>query len=318
MKEVFLAPLAGITDWPFRQLCFEQGCDAAYTEMVSAVGYVFAPHAAATEHLLFRSEKDRKLIVQLFGKEPQRFEHTVHALSETGLYDGIDINMGCPVHKVAASGEGSGLLRTPELAKEIMSTAVKASKVPVSVKIRLGWKADQKNYLDICKMAEDCGVSRIAIHGRTRDQMYSGQADWDCIYEAAEAVTIPVFGNGDIFTAEDAIRRMNDGPVAGILVARGALGNPWIFGQIRDLASGREIRMPSLQDRMQTAILHLDLQLSWKPERVAVSEMRKHVSWYLHGVRGAASIRNRVNHMESQAEVRQLLEEIAEHGEESW
>lgn len=318
MKEIRLAPLAGITDWPFRQLCFEQGCDCAYTEMVSATGYVFAPHAAATEHLLFRSKQDRKLIVQLFGKEPERFAHSVLRLSETGIYDGIDINMGCPVHKVAASGEGCGLMRTPDLAKTIMLETVKASKVPVSVKMRLGWNADRKNYLELCRIAEDCGVSSVTIHGRTREQMYSGQADWDSIYEAAAQLSIPVFGNGDIFTAEDAVRRMQDGPVAGVLIARGALGNPWIFGQIKDLLAGNTIRRPSLQERMKTALMHLDLQLSWKPERVAVSEMRKHISWYLHGVRGAASIRNQVNRMDSQTEVRQLLEEIAAHGEETW
>ncbi len=318
MKKFCLAPLAGITDWPFRQLCFEQECDSAYTEMVSATGYVFAPMAAATQRLLQRSEHDRRLIVQLFGKVPDQFEHTVRALCAAGIYDGIDINMGCPVHKVAGSGEGSGLMRTPDLARQIMTAAVRASSLPVSVKMRLGWKSDQMNYLDFCKMAEDCGISSITIHGRTREQMYSGEADWEKIYEGAQSVSIPVYGNGDIFSAECALKRVHDGPVAGVLIARGALGNPWIFGQIKDLLAGREMRKPSLQERMMTAMRHLDLQLSWKPERVAVSEMRKHISWYLHGVRGAASIRDRVNRMESQMEVRQLLEEIAAHGEESW
>ena len=318
MKEFCLAPLAGITDWPFRKLCFEQECDGAYTEMVSATGYVFAPQAGATQRLLYRSEYDQKLVVQLFGKEPDQFAHTIHALCETGRYDGIDINMGCPVHKVAGGGEGSGLMRTPDTAKAIMMAAVKASTHPVSVKMRLGWKSDQMNYLEYCKMAEDCGISSITIHGRTREQMYSGEADWDRIYEGAASVSIPVYGNGDIFNAETALKRVNDGPVAGVLIARGALGNPWIFGQIKDLIAGREMRRPGLEERMRTALRHLDLQLSWKPERVAVSEMRKHISWYLHGVRGAASIRDRVNHMVSQMEVRQLLEEIAAHGEESW
>lgn len=317
MKEIRLAPLAGITDWPFRQLCFEQGCDCAYTEMVSATGYIFAPNAVATKNLLFRSPFDSKLIVQLFGKEPERISKAAQELS-SGSYDGIDINMGCPVHKVAGAGEGSGLMKTPELAAQIMSETVRSSSLPVSVKMRLGWNVDHKNYIEMCRIAEECGIASITIHGRTRDQMYSGEADWECIYQAASAVHIPVFGNGDIFDAETAVKRMNDGPVAGVLIARGALGNPWIFSQIKEAMNGHSVHRPSLDERMQTAIRHLDLQLSWKPEKVAVAEMRKHVSWYLHGVRGAASIRNQVNHMVDASEVRTLLEDVASHGEESW
>ncbi|MBQ9308552.1 MAG: tRNA dihydrouridine synthase DusB [Clostridia bacterium] len=310
MREIRLAPLAGVTDWPFRKLCFEQGCDCAYTEMVSATGFVYAPQAEATRNLLYRAPSDQRLILQLFGNNPEHMYKAASILSATGDFDGIDINMGCPVHKVAASGQGSGLMRTPELAEEVMRAAVRASHVPVSVKMRLGWDAESLNYLELCHRAEDAGIASVAIHGRTRVQMYAGEADWDAIAKAAETVSIPVYGNGDIFTGEDAAKRLANTAIAGLLVARGAMGNPWIFRQIHDRLSGKTPVMPSTREKVDMALAHAMLLMEWKSENVAIREMRKHIGWYLHGVRGAAFVRTQVNRAETIDQIRELLESV--------
>ena len=302
-----LAPLAGITDWPFRLLCFEQGCDCATTEMVSAMGYLCAPKQQATVSLLTRAPGEPKLILQLFGKEPELMARAAAELSACGRFDGIDLNMGCPAHKVACSGEGSGLMRTPEVARRIMEDVVRASCLPVTVKCRLGWDAEHINVLDFARMAEDCGVAGIAVHGRTRQQMYAGEADWDMIARVKQHVSIPVIGNGDIFTAEDALRRLRETGVDGVMIARGALGNPWIFHQIRDALSGRSPYQPTLREKVDMALRHYDMLLGWKPEHVAVGEMRKHIGWYLHGVRGAAQLRAQINTMNDPAQVRDTL-----------
>lgn len=308
MTSIRLAPLAGVTDWPFRLLCFEQGCDCAYTEMVSAMGYLYAPKdQPATACLLERHPDEPRLILQLFGKEPDLMARAAEELSSAGRYEGIDINMGCPAHKVACAGEGSGLLRTPQLARRIMEEVVKASHVPVSVKFRLGWDDSCINVLDMARMAQDAGISEITVHGRTRQQQYAGEADWSYITKVKQTVDIPVLGNGDIFSAQDGMRRLRESGVDGLMIARGAMGNPWLFSQLKAMLQGGEAVVPTVHDKIAMALRHYRMLLEWKPQRVAVNEMRKHIGWYLHGVRGAAQMRARINLIDQPEEVFRAL-----------
>lgn len=313
-----LAPLCGVTDWPFRSLCAEQGCEVGYTEMVSAMGFLCAPEGQpATYQLLERGPAEKKLILQLFGRDPDTVARAAAILSATGKYDGIDLNMGCPAHKIAPSGEGCGLMRTPDIAFSMMKKTVHASAIPVSVKMRLGWDSDSINVVQIARLAEEAGVKEITIHGRTRTQQYSGFADWDIISEVKKKVSIPVIGNGDLITGQQCLDYIKKYGVDGVMVGRGAMGNPWIFREIKDALNGKTPRAVTNKERADTIRKHYEMMLSWKTEYIAVREMRKHIGWYLHGLRGASQTRVKINRIDKAEEaLSETLSFLAECGEE--
>ena len=315
MTDIRLAPLASVTDWPFRLLCFEQGCACAYTEMVSAQGFVYAGFQKAVQDLLLRAEGEKKLIVQIFGQDPEIMAESARRLNAMERFDGIDINMGCPMRKVTSGGAGAALMQTPELASRIMEQVVRASALPVSVKMRTGWDHDHVNCVDMACRAEACGVREITVHGRTRDQMYSGQADWEIIQEVRRHVHIPVLGNGDLLDAQAVGRRAETCHVDGFMIARGAQGNPWIFSQAEKILTGKPVQTIPMEQRLPVMIRHYEMMLKWKPEKVAVTEMRKHLAWYLHGLRGAARMRDLLNHITDPGTVIRSLEDFASQAE---
>ena len=303
-----LAPMAGVSDWPFRLLCFEQGCDAAYTEMVSAMGLKCAPPGnLATEQLLKIHPDEGPVFLQIFGKEPDIMAWAAAKLAQTGLYRGIDINMGCPAPKIAGNGEGCGLMQTPKLAEGIMQAVVKASLLPVSVKLRLGWDESSINVLELAKAAEQAGVGCVTVHGRTRSQQYGGKADWDAIAQVKRSLSIPVLGNGDVFGAADAKAMLEHTGCDGILIGRGAMGNPWLFSQAKAVFHGEVPTSPSVSQRVDTALRHARMMAHWKGEDVAIREMRKHIGWYAGGLMGASKLRTMANAAKTMTDLEECL-----------
>ena len=292
-NNVFLAPMAGVTDLPFRILCKEMGCGLVYSEMVSAKGILY--DNKNTTELLEVDPKERPVAVQLFGSDPEILGAMAKKIEEYPI-DIIDVNMGCPAPKIVKNGEGSCLMKTPELVGKIVRSLVESQKKPVTIKFRKGFDEEHINAVEIAKIAEANGASAVAVHGRTREQYYSGKADWDIIKEVKAAVQIPVIGNGDIFTPQDAKNLLEHTGCDAIMVGRGAQGNPWIFKRILHyLKTGELLPEPTAQERVEKALRHSQMLIAYKGEYIGIREMRKHMAWYMKGLPESAYWRNRVN-----------------------
>ncbi|MBQ9092022.1 MAG: tRNA dihydrouridine synthase DusB [Anaerotignum sp.] len=304
-NNVFLAPMAGVTDLPFRLLCKEMGCGLVYSEMVSAKGILY--DNKNTTELLEIDPKERPVAVQLFGSDPEILGAMAKKIEQYPI-DIIDVNMGCPAPKIVKNGEGSCLMKTPELVGKIVKSLVESQSKPVTIKFRKGFDDDHVNAVEIAKVAEANGASAVAVHGRTREQYYSGKADWDIIKQVKEAVNIPVIGNGDVFTPQDAKNLLEHTGCDAIMVGRGAQGNPWIFKRILHyLHTGELLPEPTAEERVEKALRHSQMLIDYKGEYIGVREMRKHMAWYMKGLPGAAELRGKLNYAEAMAELEALL-----------
>lgn len=305
-----LGPMAGVTDLPFRMLCKEQGADLIYTEMVSAKGIYY--NNKNTAPLLEVDEKERPVALQLFGADPEIMGAMAAKIEERN-FDILDINMGCPVPKVVNNGEGSALLKNPELAGKVVESIAKSIKKPVTVKFRIGFAGDDVDIIDFAKRMEASGASAIAVHGRTRAQYYSGEANWDAIRDIKQVVKIPVIGNGDVFTPEDAKALMEHTGCDGIMLARGVRGNPWLFAQVKEyLKTGEKLPKPTSEELVEMILRHGRLQVEFKGEYIGIREMRKHVAWYTTGYKNSAKLRGRVNEIETYVDLEKLMYDFLE------
>jgi len=304
-NNIFLAPMAGVTDLAFRIICDRFGAGLSYTEMVSAKALSFSDKKTNT---LMKTE-NLPTAVQLFGSEPDIMAQAVPEVEQHGLF--TDINMGCPAPKIAGNGEGSALMKNLDKAERIIGAICDKATKPVTVKMRSGWDEDHINAVELARIAEKCGAAAVTVHGRTREQYYSGKADRGIIKKVCDAVSIPVIANGDIFTAQDAKSMLEETGAAAVMIGRGSQGNPWIFEQIREFFDSGEVKtVPTPQEKISMAMEHITLLCDLKGEYIGIREARKHASWYIKGISGAAQLRNKINMATSLDEMRNILSEL--------
>lgn len=303
-----LGPMAGVTDLPFRLLCKEQGAGLLCMEMVSAKGIMY--NNKNTKFLLTIDERERPVSLQLFGSDPDIISEQAKRIEELP-FDILDINMGCPVPKIVNNGDGSALMKNPLLAGEIIEKTARAIQKPVTVKIRKGFDEEHINAVEMAHIAQESGAAAIAVHGRTREQYYSGKADWEIIRKVKEAVKIPVIGNGDVWTPQDAIDMRKQTGCDGVMIGRGAQGNPWIFKQILHYEqTGELLEKPSPQEVTEMILRHAKMQMEFKGEYIGMREIRKHAAWYTAGYKNSAKLRGKINETETYEELKELLSHL--------
>lgn len=309
--ELILSPLAGVTDRAFRSICNDNGVDYSYTEMVSAKGLLYLDKNS--KEIIDKYPGEKNIGVQIFGSNPEIMAKVIkETIDKKDLFDSVDINMGCPAAKIFKNGEGSALMKDPELIKRIVGSLVEATDLPVSVKFRLGVDEDSINYLEVGKICEDYGASKVTLHARTRKQMYSGQADWTAIKKLKDELKIEVVGNGDVFFPEDALKMVEETGVSSIAIGRGAMGNPFIFKQIKDYLKTGAYSKPDIDTIIDTILKHYNLLVEYKNERIAINEMRKHIAWYLKGFQESNTLKNTINVTKDKDQVFELLYQYRE------
>ena len=306
---VFLAPMAGVTDTAYRILAREMGCELVYSEMVSDKGINY--RNTHTLEMLHTEPAERPIAMQLFGAEPESVARAAQYVESLGCADILDFNMGCPAPKVVKNHEGSALMKEPRQAFAILSARRQAVRLPVTVKMRLGWDDDSINVLELARLAEQAGMDAIAVHGRTREQFYRGQADWETIAAVKQAVSIPVIANGDVRTCADLARIFAVTGCDGVMIGRAAQGNPWIFRRFREfLQTGVELPEPSLAERGEIILRHLDMLLQFKGDYIGPREMRKHATWYTKGLPHGAELRNLFNQAETREDFVRIIDKF--------
>lgn len=304
---LLLAPMAGVTDKVYREICTRFGADGTVTEMVSAKGYLLTPQEREEVVQLRETSPGERCALQIFGSDADFMGRAAERLCEDRFF-ALDVNMGCPAPKIVSGGDGSAMLRDLPNAERVLRAVVRNAALPVTVKMRMGWDEASVNYLDAGKMAQDCGAAAVTLHARTRSEMYSGRAHWEAIAELSARLSIPVIGNGDVESAQDAQEMLRQTGCYAVMVGRGAMGNPWIFRDWQRARQGLPLAAPSPRERIETAHAHARALVAHKGEYIGLREMRKHAAWYLKGLRGSAQVRVRVNLAQSLGELADILQ----------